>query len=185
MAACRTLPKFGLSRIAFATSRTGHLCTSQHARAGHHCRSISRSLAGGRPGQVSVAHRSTHICNDRRVSISFYQHQLLLRLRRVLNSGCCCCPCRAIGKLYHPNSPKNEDNPLSWSITYPEDVGGGCSCTPMQNYCRLPENTTCYDVALTDMVIRDLHEHQTNNSISSKPFFLGLVSSSTMPTVDH
>ena len=71
-------------------------------------------------------------------------------------------------------SPKNEDNPLSWSVTYPEDVGGGCSCTPMQNFCRLPENTTCYDVVLTDTVIADLHEHQTNSSISSMPFFLGL-----------
>ena len=78
------------------------------------------------------------------------------------------------GKLYHPNSPKNEDNPLSWSITYPQDVGGGCSCTPMQNYCRLPENTTCYDVVLTDTVINELHEHHNNKSISSKPFFMGL-----------
>ena len=51
--------------------------------------------------------------------------------------------------MYHPGSPQDEDSPLSWSVEYPEDVGGGCSCTPMANYCRLPDNTTCYDVQLT------------------------------------
>ena len=58
------------------------------------------------------------------------------------------------GKLYHPGSPQHEDNPLSWSVEYPEDVGGGCSCTPMANYCRLPDNTTCYDVQLTVRMCR-------------------------------
>jgi len=90
------------------------------------------------------------------------------------------------GKLYHPNSPINEDNPLSWSINYPIDVGGGCSCEPdgvlfpeggcpsaaQCNYCMLPSNTTCYDVNITETVIAQL------NSFKEKPpnpnFFIGL-----------
>jgi iduronate 2-sulfatase len=78
------------------------------------------------------------------------------------------------GKLYHPGSPRNEDNPLSWSIDFPQDEGGGCACSPMVNYCELPENTTCYDVQLTDIVIEQLHEHKRNRTLSAKPFFLGL-----------
>ena len=102
------------------------------------------------------------------------------------------------GKLYHPGSPQHEDNPLSWSVEYPEDVGGGCSCTPMANYCRLPDNTTCYDVQLTvrmrglrplarlvpessdggscvqDIVVGDLHTHHDNATLGEMPFFLGL-----------
>lgn len=42
----------------------------------------------------------------------------------------------------------------------------------MANYCELPENTTCYDVQLTDLVIQQLHEHKQRRT--DTPFFIGL-----------
>ena len=76
------------------------------------------------------------------------------------------------GKLYHPGSPVNEDNPRSWSITYPPDVPGGCTCEAMANYCMLPENTTCPDVKYTNTVIQQLNQHKESGT--EDPFFIGL-----------
>ena len=42
----------------------------------------------------------------------------------------------------------------------------------------LPENTSCYDVVLTDTVLSQLHQHKANSSGTAgqpiQPFFIGM-----------